>query len=76
MDEYNINPSSFDLNGASIYFSVFDDKKYPIKAICRKNIDILELQEDFRTNGGKNILKQIFNMQNKENIRFVCQPRS
>ena len=71
MDEYDKNPSSFDLNGASIYFSVFDDKKYPVKAICRKNIDILELQEDFRTNGGKHILKQIFNMKKKENIRFV-----
>ncbi len=42
-----------------------------IVAICKKNIDILELQEDFRTNGGKNILKKIFNRSGKNNIRFI-----
>lgn len=71
MQEYDEDPSSFDLNGAYIYFSVFSEKLYPVKAICRKNIMILELEEDFRTNGAKNILKKIFNIQGKENINFV-----
>jgi 5-methylcytosine-specific restriction protein B len=69
MEQYRIDETLLDTNGAYTYFTVFGNS-YPVKAICRDNIQILELDDDFRTNDGKLKLKKIFNTQNKNNLLF------
>ncbi|MBE0513739.1 AAA family ATPase [Sulfurimonas sp.] len=65
MQEYDEDNSSFDLNGAYMFFKVFDDvNSYPIKAICKKIQNNLELEENFTTNDAKGKLRDIFNEQN------------
>jgi len=69
MDNYDTNPNEFDLNGATIFFKI--DKKeniYPVKAICKKIYNSLDLPEDYRTNGAKSKLEQLFN---NYNIKFI-----
>jgi len=47
MQRYDDNPSKFDSNDAYMYFKVFDsDSIYPIKAICREKLTILELNKN------------------------------
>jgi len=70
MTQYDSNKLDFDLNNAYIYFQVFNNSLYPLKAVCKPNISILELKSDFTTNDGRTILKKIFNMKGKENIKF------
>lgn len=73
MEEYKNNSSLFDTNSAYMYFKVFNDNfLYPIKSICRKNRNILELEDDFTTNQAKGKLTNIFNFKNNNsNIKFI-----
>lgn len=70
MQDYDKDNSKFNLNSAYMYYKVFGGKSYPIKAICSKNINILELDDDFTTDQGKEILKKIFDQKNAKNIQF------
>ena len=69
--DYNNNPNNYPLNNSHIYFKVFDDNKYPVKAICRAKLDILELQENFTFDNGKRILEKIFNHKYKKNLTII-----
>ncbi|WP_324171369.1 McrB family protein [Sulfurimonas sp.] len=71
MKDYNNNPDNYPLNNAHIFYKVFDDNLYPVKSICKDNLEILELEDDFRTSGGRVILKKIFNKQGQENLTIV-----
>ncbi len=70
---FDENPFKFETHGAVWYFKILDiDNKYPVKAICRENIELLELEEDFNTNQAKEKLKKIFNFKgNDRNIKFI-----
>ena len=71
LNKYDQFPNDFDLNGAYKFFKISQRiNKYPIKEICRKNLDILDLNADFSTSAGKEKLKNIFG---ESNIIFIDQ---
>lgn len=62
----------FDLNGAYRYFEIFNNgKQYPLKVICRENMQILELESDFTTKQAEEKLERIFNKKPLINIKFL-----
>ena len=73
IQEYEANQNLFNTNDAYWYFKLYDREiAYPIKAICRANLDSLELTKDFTTDQGKNKLEKIFNHKNNDtNIVFI-----
>lgn len=71
LDKFNNGSLEFDLNGAYRYFEIFkNNKKYPIKVICKENIEVLELSNEFTTHQAEEKLKKIFNKIPLINIDF------
>ncbi len=70
MKTYDLHKEQFDTNGAYSHFKI-DNKLYPIKAICRKHLELLELKDDFTTDNAKRRLKNIFDQKNTNNITFI-----
>ena len=77
IQRYNENPAAFETNGASWFFKILDDdKSYPIKAIIRENIKLLDLKENFTTHQAIAKLKKIFNFKgNDTNVEFFDMQR-
>lgn len=70
MNKYDID--KLELNGAYVFFEIFNSGKYyPVKSICNKNIEILELDENFTTDEARDILNKIFNKEQIINIRYL-----
>ena len=71
LDKFDNGSLEFDLNGAYRYFEIFkNNKKYPIKVICKENIEVLELSNEFTTHQAEEKLKKIFNKIPLINIDF------
>ncbi|MDQ7085226.1 MAG: AAA family ATPase [Sulfurovum sp.] len=71
MNDYLENKDNYELNKADIFYQVFNDREYPIKVICSKNLSILELEENFTIIQAKNILQKIFDFKGHSNITFI-----
>ena len=69
MKQYDEYPKKFPLNGAYMFFRVFNEEKsYPIKALCRPIRDYLGLPDNFTTVEAIGKLKKIFGNNNIEII--------
>ena len=73
LTKYKEYKNVFVINDAYWFFKIFDDLElYPVKAICRENLELLELNSNFTTNDAKSRLNNIFNFKNnKNNLIFV-----
>lgn len=61
INQYDNNPELFKLNESRIFFTIQDrHNQYPVKAICKNIYKDLNLPIDYRTNGAKSKLQQIF----------------
>ncbi|HIP11202.1 MAG TPA: hypothetical protein EYG73_00650 [Arcobacter sp.] len=68
IEKYNKNPLLFESNGSYWFFKIFDiENIYPVKAICRESLEVLNLKKEFTTNEAKAKLNDIFNFKNRNN---------
>ena len=71
LEKFDNSSLEFDLNGAYRYFEIFsNNKKYPVKIICKENIEALELSNEFTTHQAEEKLKKVFNKKPLINIKF------
>ncbi|MGJ0356890.1 McrB family protein [Aliarcobacter cryaerophilus] len=71
LEKFDNSSLEFDLNGAYRYFEIFNNnKKYPVKVICKENIEVLELPNEFTTYQAEEKLKKVFNKRPLVNIYF------
>lgn len=71
LEKFDNSSFEFDLNGAYRYFEIFNNnKKYPVKVICKENIEVLELPNEFTTYQAEEKLKKVFNKRPLVNIYF------
>ena len=72
MKQYDEYPKKFPLNGAYMFFRVFNEEKsYPIKALCRPIRDYLGLPDNFTTVEAIGKLKKIFGKKNIKIIKII-----
>ena len=72
MKQYDEYPKKFPLNGAYMFFRVFNEEKsYPIKALCRPIRDYLGLPDNFTTVEAIGKLKKIFGKNNIKIIKII-----
>ena len=72
MKQYDEYPEKFPLNGAYMFFRVFNEEKsYPIKALCRPIRDYLGLPDNFTTVEAIGKLKKIFGKNNIKIIKII-----